>query len=104
MHPAVSDAAIVGVEDELAGERPLAFVVATNQDITDQQHKHLLLELDQYVQNQLDESHWLRKRTFLVEELPKTAAGKVLKKKLRDAVKRYNLKAMESAISLKIDF
>ncbi|KAL9474315.1 hypothetical protein ACSS6W_008695 [Trichoderma asperelloides] len=104
LHPAVSDAAIVGVEDELAGERPLAFVVATNQDITDQQHKHLLLELDQYVQNQLDESHWLRKRTFLVEELPKTAAGKVLKKKLRDAVKRYNLKAMESAISLKIDF
>ncbi|PTB37960.1 putative NRPS-like protein biosynthetic cluster [Trichoderma asperellum] len=104
LHPAVSDAAIVGVEDELAGERPLAFVVATNQDITDQQHKHLLLELDQYVQSQLDESHWLRKRTFLVEELPKTAAGKVLKKKLRDAVKRYNLKAMESAISLKIDF
>ncbi|KAL6899906.1 acetyl-CoA synthetase-like protein [Trichoderma evansii] len=104
LHPAVNDAAIVGVEDEMAGERPLAFVVTTNQDITDQQHKSLLLELDQYVQNQLDESHWLRKRTFLVEELPKTAAGKASKKKLRDAVKRYNLKAIEPSVSLKIEF
>ncbi|KAK3934811.1 hypothetical protein QBC46DRAFT_453931 [Diplogelasinospora grovesii] len=104
LHPAVSDAAIVGVDDEMAGERPLAFVVGTNQDMTDQQHKDLLLDLEQYVQDQLDESHWLRKRVCFVEELPKTQAGKVLKKKLRDAVKRYNLRVMEPGARLKMEF
>lgn len=104
LHPAVSDAAIVGVDDEMAGERPLAFVVGTDQDMTDQQQQGLLLDLEQYVQDQLDESHWLRKRICFVEELPKTQAGKVQKKKLRDAVKRYNLSAMEPGARLKLEF
>lgn len=88
----------------MAGERPLAFIVGTTQDMTDQQHNDLLLELENYVQNQLDESHWLRKRVCFVEELPKTQAGKVLKKKLRDAVKRYELRDMQPGARLQVVF
>lgn len=72
--------------------------------MTDQQHNDLLLELENYVQNQLDESHWLRKRVCFVEELPKTQAGKVLKKKLRDAVKRYELRDMQPGARLQVVF
>jgi len=88
----------------MAGERPLAFIVGANQEMTDEQYKDLLLDLEQYVQDQLDESHWLRKRVCFVAELPKSQAGKVLKKKLRDAVKRYDLKSMEPGARLKMEF
>lgn len=104
MHPAVSDAAVVGIEDDMAGERPLAFVITSNQDMTAQEYKELLLDLEQHVQDQLDESHWLRQRVCFVEDLPKSQAGKVLKKKLRDAVKRYNLRVMEPGARLKMDY
>ena len=104
MHAAVSDAAIVGIEDVVAGERPLAFVITNNQDMTAQEYKELLLDLEKHVQGQLDESHWLRQRVCFVEDLPKSQAGKVLKKKLRDAVERYNLRAMEPGARLKMDY
>ncbi|KAH9212619.1 hypothetical protein DL95DRAFT_303838 [Leptodontidium sp. 2 PMI_412] len=104
LHPAVNDAAIVGVEDEVAGERPLAFVIAGNQDLTAEEYKGLLLDLEQHVQSQLDESHWLRQRVCFVEDLPKSQAGKVLKKKLRDAVTRYNLRDMEAGARLKMEY
>jgi acyl-coenzyme A synthetase/AMP-(fatty) acid ligase len=104
MHPAVSDAAIVGVADDVAGERPLAFVIASNQDMTSEEYRELLLDLEKQVQNQLDQSHWLRQRVCFVEDLPKSQAGKVLKKKLRDAVTRYNLTVVASGARLKIDY
>ncbi|KAH7330246.1 hypothetical protein BKA65DRAFT_405001 [Rhexocercosporidium sp. MPI-PUGE-AT-0058] len=104
LHPAVNDAAIVGVEDDVAGERPLAFVVASNQDLTSEEYKVLLLDLEQHIQSQLDESHWLRQRICFVEDLPKSQAGKVLKKKLRDAVIRYDLRNMEAGARLKLEY
>ncbi|KAL3426495.1 hypothetical protein PVAG01_00004 [Phlyctema vagabunda] len=104
MHPAVSDAAIVGIEDDVAGERPLAFVITSQQDMTDLQYKELLQDLEKHVQDQLDESHWLRQRVYFVEDLPKSEAGKVLKKKLKDAVMRYNLRIMEPGARLKINY
>lgn len=88
----------------MAGERPLAFVIAGNQDLTAEEYKGLLLDLEQHVQSQLDESHWLRQRVCFVEDLPKSQAGKVLKKKLRDAVTRYNLRDMEAGARLKMEY
>lgn len=90
-HPAVADAAVVGIEDAMAGERPLAFVVTTSQDMTGQDREALMLELDQSVQTQLDETRWLRKQIWFVEELPRGQSGKVLKKALREKVKQYSL-------------
>lgn len=92
MHPQVTDAAIVGIPDDIAGERPLAFVVANDLDLAAQNCKALVEELDEYVKSRLDEEHWLRNRIWFVEELPKSQTGKTLKKKLRDVVKENGLK------------
>lgn len=103
MHPAVSEAAIVGIEDEVVGERPLAFVVVSKQDMATTEYGSLLLELERHVQSQLDESHWLRQKVCFVKELPKSQAGKVLKKRLREAVLRYHLVGMKLGIPLDIE-
>ncbi|PCG89490.1 AMP-dependent synthetase/ligase [Penicillium occitanis (nom. inval.)] len=61
-HPSVADAAIVGIKDVTAGERPLAFVITTSHITTSQDRGELILELDESVKSQLHESYWLRKQ------------------------------------------
>ncbi|KAH7216933.1 uncharacterized protein BKA55DRAFT_744019 [Fusarium redolens] len=88
VQPGISDAAVIGVVDDEAGERPLAFVVPTKQDMTIQEQKELILKLDESIKAQLDETHWLRKQIRFIEELPRGQSGKVLKKVLREKAKK----------------
>ncbi|EGU81532.1 hypothetical protein FOXB_07957 [Fusarium oxysporum f. sp. conglutinans Fo5176] len=88
VQPGISDAAVIGVVDDEAGERPLAFVVPTKQDMTAQEKKELILQLDESIKAQLDETHWLRKQIRFIEELPRGQSGKVLKKILREKAKQ----------------
>jgi acyl-coenzyme A synthetase/AMP-(fatty) acid ligase len=90
-HPGVADAAIVGIKDDSAGERPLAFVITTSQITTSQDRGELILELDESVKSQLHESYWLRKQIWFVDELPRNQSGKVLKRALREKVQEYGL-------------
>ncbi|KAF4334070.1 phenylacetyl ligase [Fusarium beomiforme] len=88
IQPGVSDAAVIGVVDEEAGERPFAFVVPIKQDITIQEQKELASMLDESIKAQLDETHWLRKQIRFIDELPRGQSGKVLKKVLREKAKK----------------
>ncbi|NIJ10365.1 fatty-acyl-CoA synthase [Saccharomonospora amisosensis] len=77
-HPAVAEAAVVGVPDEKWDERPLvAVVVRQGQTVTAEELREFLM--DKVAKWQLPE-HW----TF-VEEVPKTSVGKFDKKRLRAA-------------------
>ena len=76
-HPAVGDVAVVGRPDERAGERPVAFVVPRG-------------ELDP-----AEVMEWAAARTagykrladlVVVEEVPRSPAGKILRRLLRDRV------------------
>lgn len=74
-HPAVSEVAVVGMPDEDLGQRIVAFVVAASRCQPQQE------ELIDYVAQQLS-MHKRPREVRFVQELPRNALGKVLKKAL----------------------
>ncbi|KAH6664002.1 CoA ligase [Plectosphaerella plurivora] len=80
-HPAVIDAAVCGIPDERAGERPKALVVLSS-SATDalQQGRELM----NYVKANKARHKWIRE-IEVVQSIPKSVAGKILRRKLREA-------------------
>lgn len=75
-HPAVHEAAVVGVPDEYRGETVKAYVtLKPGSTLTDQ-------ELIEYCKSQMAAYKYPRSIEFLAE-LPKTATGKILRRELR---------------------
>jgi fatty-acyl-CoA synthase len=83
-HPAVAEAAVIGVAHEKWQERPLLIVVRkTGRDVTREQ-------LLQFLEGKVAR-WWLPDDVVFVGELPHTATGKLLKTKLRETFKNYRL-------------
>lgn len=75
-HPGISDAAVVPMKDESAGEVPVAFVVRSNgSKITED-------EIKKFISKQVVFYKRLG-RVFFTDAIPKSPAGKILRKDLR---------------------
>lgn len=75
-HPAIKEAAVVGEPDDLHGEKAVAFVVA--------KEGHALTEAE--VRSHCRENlgrHEIPRKVHVIDQLPRNAAGKVLKRELR---------------------
>lgn len=76
-HPAVEDAAVVGLPHEEAGELPLAFVVKkAGKNVTES-------EIEQLVRDNMSAQKWLRGGVIFLNEIPRTATGKILRRVLK---------------------
>jgi acyl-CoA synthetase (AMP-forming)/AMP-acid ligase II len=77
-HPAIADAAVVGLPDEEAGELPVGFVVLKPGA------QASAAEIMAFVAGQVAHYKQLRRVTF-IDAVPKSASGKILRRLLRDA-------------------
>ncbi|EDW98995.1 4-coumarate--CoA ligase 1 [Drosophila yakuba] len=82
----IKDAAVIGKPDEEAGELPLAFVVKqANVQLTEN-------EVIQFVHENASPAKRLRGGVIFVDEIPKNPSGKILRRILRNMLKKQKSK------------
>jgi propionyl-CoA synthetase len=79
-HHSVAECAVIGINDELKGQIPLALVVAKSGE--DIEHFQLQHEVVKLVRDQIGAVASLRD-VVMVQRLPKTRSGKILRKMMR---------------------
>ena len=78
LHPSVKAAAVIGIKDDKSGEIPVAYI-----ELDPEQEATSEADIKSYLKQHLA-NFKLPKHVYFVEELPKTATGKVLKRKLKE--------------------
>jgi fatty-acyl-CoA synthase len=88
-HPAVAEAAVIGIPDEKWGERPLATVVVKpGASVTAAELRHFLAE---------KVPRWqLPERWSFITEVPKTSVGKFAKTRIREAYAKGDYEVIEA--------
>ena len=82
----IAEAAVVGCEDEIKGESVIAFVVMKNDDSIS--HNHAMCSgIRSYVRKTIG-SFAVPKFIVIVDELPKTRSGKIMRRILKDIVQK----------------
>ncbi|CAI4227493.1 unnamed protein product [Auanema sp. JU1783] len=76
-HPSIKDAAVIGIPDGRTGEKPKAFVVRSDPRLTER-------EVQKFVESKVSSYKYLTGGVEFIEEIPKSAAGKILRRFLRD--------------------
>ena len=89
----VKDVAVIGVDDEKSGEVPRAYVVKEVAEVTAE-------VIEREVKKQLADHKHLAGGVEFVNEIPKTASGKILRRELRTSyARRSGVSVLDSAAS-----
>ncbi|KAK7989147.1 F-box domain and ankyrin repeat protein [Apiospora arundinis] len=83
-HPKVEDSAVLGIPDDWSGERPKAYVVLKTGVA---RSEGVGQELIKYVEENKVKHKWVKEIEF-IDEIPKSASGKILRRVLRDKTKQ----------------
>lgn len=98
-HPLVRDVAVIGIPDDRAGERPKAYVVLQAQDKVAPAKQ--ARELIQFTKSKTARHKWI-KEVELVDVIPKSAAGKILRRKLRELKNSENVVVKDQTTRAKL--
>ena len=86
-HPSIADAGVVAISDSFDGqERPRAYVVPKSLDINNPGVKEE--EIVEWMKGKVAKYKWLTGGVVFVNEVPKSAAGKIQRKVMREWAKR----------------
>lgn len=86
LHPEITECAVVGVPDEIRGEVPVAFVILKKEREVEEIKKEVIAQ----VRKEIGPIAPL-KEVYLVEDLPKTRSGKIMRRVLRRLFTGKNL-------------
>ena len=92
-HHSVAECAVIGINDELKGQIPLALVVAKSGE--DIEHFQLQHEVVKLVREQIGAVASLRD-VVMVQRLPKTRSGKILRKMMRSIADGENFQVQST--------
>ncbi len=92
-HPSVAEAAVVGAKDEMTGQGIVAFVILRGIDLPvagSAEYQKLVADLRNHVAHEIGPIAKPR-QVLLVNELPKTRSGKIMRRLLRDVAEGRDL-------------
>lgn len=85
-HPDITESAVIGIPDEIKGEVPVVFAVYQGKKSEEEIKKEVVEKI-----NQMIGPIALPKEVYLVEDLPKTRSGKIMRRLLRKLFTREDL-------------
>ncbi|KAG4078947.1 hypothetical protein HA402_010899 [Bradysia odoriphaga] len=85
-NPKIRDCGVIGKPDEAAGELAMAFVVRADESLTES-------EVLRFANEKASPAKKLRGGVVFVDQIPKSPAGKILRRELRDLLKKLSLKS-----------
>ncbi|OYN84581.1 acetate--CoA ligase [Parenemella sanctibonifatiensis] len=89
-HPTVAEAAVVGASDATTGQAIVAFVILRSDAAEHAEGEELIKELRNHVAKEISPIAKPR-QIMIVEELPKTRSGKIMRRLLRDVAENREL-------------
>ncbi|TFY73629.1 hypothetical protein EWM64_g10384, partial [Hericium alpestre] len=85
-HPKIVDVAVIGVDDPVqATELPRAYVVPSSKPASAAEFEK---EIQEWVKSRVAQHKRLRGGVKIIDAVPKSAAGKILRRELRDLAKQ----------------